>query len=283
MLTIGVQTSVILIVCFVFQRETHPPTLLRKRALKAQKEQDIEKTPRPQRLASRDKTTAQVFITSIKRPLKMLFKSPIIFGLSLLTAVAYGTLYLLFTTVSEVFETRYGIVTNVGLVYLGFGAGQFAGLFIFGAVSDAIVKRLSKGGHMKPEHRLPPMIPGGAMIPLGLLLYGWTVQYHVFWFVPIIGTFLVGFGMISVFTPVAAYLVDAFPEFAASATAANTVFRSVGGALLPMAGPRMYAALGQGWGNTVLAGVSLLMMGMIWMSIKFGEALRMHPKYQLKL
>lgn len=271
--------------CLLFQKETHPPTLLRKRALKAaQQGQDVEQS-KPKRAATRDKANnTQLFITSIKRPLKMLFKSPIIFGLSLLTAVAYGTLYLLFTTVSEVFEARYGIVTNVGLVYLGFGAGQFAGLFIFGAASDAIVKKLSKkaGGRMKPEHRLPPMIPGGAMIPVGLLLYGWTVQYHVFWFVPIIGTFFIGFGMISVFTPVAAYLVDAFPEFAASATAANTVFRSVGGALLPMAGPRMYSALGQGWGNTVLAGVSLLMMVMIWLSIKFGEALRTHPKYQLK-
>ncbi|KAM0321642.1 hypothetical protein ACHAQA_009998 [Verticillium albo-atrum] len=170
----------------------------------------------------------------------MLFLSPIIFGLSLLTAVAYGTLYLLFTTVTEVFKTHYGIVTNVGLIYLGFGCGQFAGLFMFGAVSDVILRKMAKGGEMKPEYRLPPMIPGGAMIPVGLLIYGWTVQYSVFWFVPVIGTFLIGFGMITVFTPVGTYLVDAFPAYAASATAANTVFRSIGGALLPLAGPRMY-------------------------------------------
>jgi MFS family permease len=213
----------------------------------------------------------------------MLFLSPIIFGLSLLTAVAYGILYLLFTTVTEVFRTRYGIVTHVGLIYLGFGCGQFAGLFLFGAVSDAIVKKMARGGQMKPEYRLPPMIPGGAMIPLGLLLYGWTAQYRVFWFVPVIGTFLIGFGMITVFTPVGTYLVDAFPTYAASATAANTVFRSVGGALLPLAGPRMYETLDQGWGNTLLAGISLLTMGMIWVALKYGERLRTHPRFQLNL
>lgn len=231
----------------------------------------------------KDESKSRIFATSIVRPIKMLFLSPIILGLSLLTAVAYGTLYLLFTTVTEVFQTQYGITTHVGLIYLGFGCGQFAGLFIFGLVSDAIVKRKAKGGQMKPEYRLPPMIPGGAMIPIGLLLYGWTAQYRVFWFVPVIGTFLIGFGMITVFTPVGTYLVDAFPEYAASATAANTVFRSVGGALLPLAGPRMYETLGQGWGNTLLAGLSLGMMGMVWMSLKYGEKIRTHPRFQLNI
>lgn len=230
-------------------------------------------------------THAQLFAQSIIRPTKMLCLSPIILGLSLLTAVAYGTLYLLFTTVTQVFITRYGILTNVGLVYLGFGVGQFAGLFVFGLVSDATLKRLAQknGGEMKPEYRLPPMLPGGAMIPIGLLIYGWTAEYRVHWFVPIIGTFFIGFGMISVFTPVGTYLVDAFPEYAASATAANTVFRSIGGGLLPMAGPKMYQALGQGWGNTLLAGISLGMMGMIVLAMKYGETLRKHPRYQLRL
>jgi len=213
----------------------------------------------------------------------MLFLSPIILGLSLLTAVAYGTLYLLFTTVADLFITQYGIVTNVGLVYLSFGIGQLAGISIFGAVSDSIVRRMAKGGDMKPEYRLPPMLPGAALIPIGLLLYGWTAQYRVCWFVPLIGGFLIGMGMIVVFTSVGTYLVDAFTAYAASATAANTVFRSIGGGLLPLAGTRMYAALGQGWGNSLLAGISIGMMGMIWLAIRYGERLRTHPRYQLKL
>ena len=228
-------------------------------------------------------TRKQFLILSIVRPTKMLFLSPIIFGLALLTAIAYGTLYLLFTTVADLFETRYGIVKNVGLVYLSFGIGQLAGIAVFGAVSDAIVRRMAKGGVMKPEYRLPPMIPGAALIPIGLLVYGWSAQYHVFWFVPLIGGFLIGMGMINVFTSVGLYLVDAFPIYAASATAANTVFRSIGGGLLPLAGARMYAALGQGWGNTLLAGISLGMMGMILVAINYGEQLRTHPKYQLNL
>lgn len=226
-----------------------------------------------------------MFLNSVTRPTKMLFLSPIIFGLSLLTAFAYGTLYLLFTTVTEVFHRQYGFVNNVGLVYLGFGVGQFAGLFLFGIFSDRVLIRLTKknGGESKPEYRLPLMLPGGAMVPVGLLIYGWSAQYRVHWFVPIIGTFLIGFGMITIFTPVGTYLVDAFPTFAASATAANTVFRSIGGGLLPLAGNKMYAALDQNWGNTLLAAISLACMVMILLALKYGEVLRTHPRFQLNL
>ncbi|KAH2977242.1 hypothetical protein KXW58_005946 [Aspergillus fumigatus] len=210
--------------CLVFQRETHAPTLLKRKAARLRKS-----TGNPN-IRHDDRTTisrSQLITTSIVRPVKMLFLSPVVFGLSLLTAVAYGTLYLFFTTVTDVFASRYGIITNVGLIYLGCGCGQFAGLFILGLVSDAIVRRAARGGEMKPEYRLPPTILGGSMIPIGLLIYGWTAEYRVFWFVPVLGTFLIGFGMITVFTPVGTYLVDAFPMYAASATAANTVFRSL--------------------------------------------------------
>ncbi|KAF2009023.1 MFS general substrate transporter [Aaosphaeria arxii CBS 175.79] len=264
----------------VFQRETYPPTLLEQKTKKLRK---ITGNPSLESAATFNKPQRQAITTGFVRPMKLLFYSPIVLGLSLLTAVAYGTLYLLFTTITELFQVQYGIVNNVGLVYFGFGFGQVAGLTIFGLVSDAIVQKMSKGGEMKPEYRLPPMVPGGAMIPIGLLLYGWTAQSGVFWFVPIIGTVLIGIGMITVFTPVATYLVDAFPAYAASATAANTVFRSIGGALLPLAGPKMYQRLGYGWGNTLLAGISFGMMGMIWLSLKYGERLRTNPKYQLKL
>ena len=48
------------------------------------------------------------------------------------------------------------------------------------------------------------------------------------------------------------YLVDAYTTHAASVSAAATVFRSLVGALLPLAGNAMYDALGTGWGNSLL-------------------------------
>jgi hypothetical protein len=48
-------------------------------------------------------------------------------------------------------------------------------------------------------------------------------------------------------------VVDAFAEFAASALAATTVARSLGGALIPLVGPVLYRRLGLGWGNSLIA------------------------------
>lgn len=66
----------------------------------------------------------------------------------------------------------------------------------------------------------------------------------------IIGTLWVGAGMIGVMMSSQTYLVDAFQRHAASAIAANTVLRSLVGAFLPLAGPKLYASLGLGWGNS---------------------------------
>ena len=130
----------------------------------------------------------------------MLFFSPIVLLLSIDMAIVYGYLYLLFTTITEVFQSTYHFSQgSVGLTYLGLGIGMFLGLGIFGAASDYILKRQSAKGEMKPEYRLPPMIPGAFFIPIGLFIYGWTAEKHVFWFVPILGSSLVGLGLLATF------------------------------------------------------------------------------------
>ena len=75
------------------------------------------------------------------------------------------------------------------------------------------------------------------------------------------------------------YLVDAFTVHAASAMAANTILRSLVGAFLPLAGPKMYATLGLGWGNTLLAFIALLISPVAYIFYKYGERIR--NKYQI--
>ena len=130
---------------------------------------------------------------------------------------------------------------------------------------------------------LPPLFPGAILMPVGLFIYGWSAQYQVQWIVPIIGTFFLGLGMITIFMPMGTYFVDAFTKYAASAMAANTVLRSIGGALLPLAGRKMYNTLGLGWGNSLLAFISIALLPMVWFLIKYGERIRTHPNFQLDL
>lgn len=98
----------------------------------------------------------------------MLLFSPIVLALSTYMAVVYGYLYLLFTTITEVFQSTYHFNSGtVGLTYLGIGFGSLSGVVIFGIASDKILKYKSRKGEMKAEYRLPPMIPGSFLIPIG--------------------------------------------------------------------------------------------------------------------
>ncbi len=186
------QAGAITLVAFVLLRETYPPTLLERKTKRLRKQtgnQNLRSKLAP------DLTPGALFKIAIFRPMKMLVFSPIVLALSTFMAVVYGYLYLLFTTITEVFEKEYHFSQGaVGLTYLGIGLGMFVGLLLFGGASDRILKRMSKDGVMKPEYRLPPMIPGAFCVPIGLFIYGWTADKHTFWIVPIIGT---GFGKFS--------------------------------------------------------------------------------------
>ncbi|KAL8706973.1 MAG: hypothetical protein Q9201_000021 [Fulgogasparrea decipioides] len=278
---IAIAAGAITLFAFVLLRETYPPILLERKAKKLRSEtgnHDLKAK------LSVDLPPVELFKRAIVRPFKLLLFSPIVTALSIFMAIVYGYLYLLFTTITEVFESSYHFSSGaVGLTYLGIGVGSMCGLFIFGFASDRIVKYKSKNGEMKPEYRLPPMIPGAFIIPVGLFMYGWTTEKHVHWIAPIIGTGLVGLGLLATFMPVSTYLVDAFTLHAASALAANTILRSLLGALLPLAGRSMYNTLGLGWGNSLLAFIAVALCPIPLVLYRYGERIRKNPRFQVKL
>ena len=119
---------------------------------------------------------------AILRPLQLLLRSPIVPFLAFYVALVYGYLFVTLTSITEVFESRYGTSQGAaGLTFLGPGLGMRAGVTFNFSTSDWYVKRRAarNDGVMKPEHRLPPMILGGILMPAGLFLYGWTAQAKV--------------------------------------------------------------------------------------------------------
>lgn len=79
-------------------------------------------------------------------------------------------------------------------------AGFAAGVALSATVMDRIAMRLSedksKGGGHRPENRLVPIVYASPLIPAGLLLYGWSLQAGLHFAVPIVGSALVGAGMV---------------------------------------------------------------------------------------
>nr|POE47874.1 efflux pump rdc3 [Quercus suber] len=205
----------------------------------------------------------------------MLFTSPVIFVASLYSGLVYGYMYILFTSFPTVYQQIYGFTEGtVGLTYLSFGIGCCIALVLFARYSDRLVRRFSKEREWQAEYRLLPLLPSSLFLPVGLLWFGWSVEARVHWIMPMIGTGIVGFGVLGVFTSTNVYLIDAFSPHSASAAAANTVFRSLTGAVLPLAGSHLWRALGDGWGNTLLALLALLFTPISVMVYRYGKRLR---------
>ncbi len=270
--------------CLIFARETYAPILLERKVQRLRKE-----TGNPNLRSKLDLgiTPKELWKRSLLRPMKLMFLSLICALMSLYLAIVYGIMYLLFTTFTFVFEENYGFSQSiVGLVYIGLGIGMLTGLAVLGSTSDRIMKALAakhSEGKLKPEYRLPLLIYAGPFIPVGLFIYGWTAQYHVQWAVPLFGTMLVGVGLLAAFMCLNTYLVDAFERYAASAMAANTILRSVFGALFPLFGLQMYNGLGLGWGNSLLAFIAVALCPIPLLFYKYGERIRTNPRFQVKL
>lgn len=121
----------------------------------------------------------RVLQRGLYRPMTMLFRSPIVFLLCLYMSFVYGLLYLLFTTITLVFETDYGFSAQLsGLAYLGIGVGFFAGVAAIAFTSDRTVVKLAKRnkGKFEPEMRMPAMIFYACFVPISFFWYGWTAD-----------------------------------------------------------------------------------------------------------
>ncbi|KAE8319489.1 major facilitator superfamily domain-containing protein [Aspergillus transmontanensis] len=180
--------------------------------------------------------------------------------------------------VRPIMQKTYGFGEGpVGITFLGRAIGNIVGLCIYGLVSDRYVKhRRAIEGESKPEHRLPLMIFGTAMLPIGLLLYGWSAEKHVHWVVPLVGTGIIGCSMLLTKLPTENYLVDAFDDqgVSASALSANATLCALFGAFFPLAGPSLNRSLGLGWGNSLLAFLSLMFLPLFTVLWLHGEGFR---------
>ncbi|KAI1429582.1 major facilitator superfamily domain-containing protein [Xylaria sp. FL1777] len=266
---------------YVVLRETYAPRILERKASRLRK---LTGDPQYQSVLRKEGSAKQLWISAIARPTLMSVRSPIVAITSGYIAIIYGVIYILFTTFTFVFEDQYGFSAHsAGLVFIAGGVGNIIGQAFAGIYSDKVVKRnIGRGGESHPEDRLNLVmtVPLALTPPAGIIIYGWTTAKGVHWIVPLISTAILGFGTLGLFTVSLTYLVEAFEQHAASVTAANTIWRSILGAVLPLFGLQLYDNLGLGWGNTLLGLILLALSPVLWIVHKFGRRIRLNPAYQ---
>ncbi|KAG6916742.1 hypothetical protein DXG01_005562 [Tephrocybe rancida] len=264
-----------------FLRETYAPVLRYRKAIASGDPARIAKTHSA--LVKGTEGRLAFMWMSFSRPLTILFTSLTCLVLSLYLAFMAGIYYLMFVTFASFFGATYGFGPGIGgLTYLGLGIGFFIATIVGAKFADKMYKHLAekRGGKGTPEMRMPALFIGSFFVPIGLFWYGWSAQAKLHWIMPILGSGIFGFGIMTTTFFVLLYLVDAF-EYAASATAATYVLRSLLGFVFPLFGKQMFHRLGLGGGNSLLAGLAII-LGIpfpVWIYYR-GEAIRQKSNKQ---
>ncbi|KAF2152747.1 MFS general substrate transporter [Myriangium duriaei CBS 260.36] len=264
---------------FLAFSESHPATILRHRA------RHLRKTTRNQNLFTlaerleEGQTVIEVLIRSLTRPIRLLAFHPIVQLIAVIEGFTYGILYLVLSSFADLWTKEYheSIATS-GLHYFAYAIGEILAAQIGAPFMDYVFRKLKarRNGEVSPEFRVPLMLPGIILTPIGFLIYGWTAKFHAHWAIVDLGVVIQACGLQLVDQPLTAYIIDSYPDHASSATAASQLLRSLAAFSFPLFAPRMFAALGYGWGNSTLALAVVVLCGpaplILW---KFGPRLRM--------
>ena len=213
-----------IIASFLAFQEPHTPTILRRRAEEKRSETGDQRYLTAAERTSADISAAHIIGRSLSRPLRLLASHTIVQILSIISALSYGLLYIALATFSELFVTAYNQSVEIsGLHYIAVALGEISGSQTGGRIMDMIFRKLQDGPDDpgRPEYHIPIMLPAALIAPAGLLIYGWAAQSHTHWIVVDIGMFVMTFGLQVAGMPVQAYIIDAYPDHASSATGAS--------------------------------------------------------------
>ncbi|KIY37113.1 membrane transporter [Cryptococcus gattii E566] len=259
--------------------ETFAPIILKKRAKGMRHDSQDDSYVTEQEIFR--KPLNEIVIETLVRPFEMLATEPILLCMSLYISLVYGLLYAFFFSFPVVFNEDYGWDdAKTGLTFIPVFIGVGLALFVTPWLEK---KYINKGDKAEPEDRLPGMLIGGPFVPISLFIFGWTSPPYVTpgggsWVGPVSAGIPFGLGMVLVYFSANAYLIEAFPDYVASALAAKTVVRSAAGAAMPLFIPQMFHGLGNGGAASLLGGIAIIMACIPFAFAKWGKKIRARSK-----
>lgn len=223
-----------------------------------------------------------------KRKLPVDFLGPIkmIVGLEVTYIIVFLAVYytgwqMLITVMSTLFKETYGLnEIQIGLAFIANGVGCIMGTLTTGKFLDYDYRRMKKNytgseESFPLEHaRLRTIWLWAGLHCASVLIFGWTLDKKIHMSVPIVCTFVLGWASTSIISTTSTFMVDCFPKQGASATAAVNLVRcllAAGGtaAILPIVN-----AIGVGWTFTLLVGIMLASLGLVWIQMRYGSKRR---------
>ncbi|ERS96712.1 bicyclomycin resistance protein [Sporothrix schenckii 1099-18] len=269
--------------------ETYGPVLLARRAARRRRATGDARWWHPHEQERARMTLRTLVGRHLGRPLRMFVTEPIVACIALYASFVYALVFLALEVYPLVFRDARGfgpVAANLPFLALFVGAVVAVGINIANQPLYTRAMARQGDGRAVPEARLPPIVLGGLLFSAGFFWFGWTAEgpgrdpdhwYH--WAVPTVAGGFIGCGFNVVFQQCLNYLVDSYGPYAASATSANTVLRSLLACGLPLAARPMFTRLGVGPAASLLGAVSALALPAPIVFRVYGPRLRARSKF----
>jgi len=112
-----------------------------------------------------------------------------------------------------------------------------------------------------------------------LFWFAWTSKSGVSWVPPTIAGIPFGYSMLNVFYAFSGYITGTYKVYASSAQATNTCVRSIIACIFPIVAHPIVANVGTEWGVSIFAFLSVGLLPIPVLFVRYGAHLRAHSKF----
>lgn len=243
----------------IFLSESYPPTILAREA--SERRMRTGNFLHHAKLDETFLTKTDFLKRHVRRPL-MMMAVPLISLVAIYASFVFALFYLITTSVPTTFrDFRDFSEVNSGLPMLA----VYAGATVLGVPINLLTgfryaRKLAENDNKPmPEHRLFGVLFLGVVLPIGMALFGLTVENDRFhWIFPCLGLALIGAGFFVIFQGCLNFLVDALPKYSASAMAVSTCMRSILAGFFPLFSREIFYTFGVEQGVSVLSAFAVL-------------------------
>lgn len=266
--------AVVTLICFGLH-ESRPSFLLGLEVAKVRKESGVETL----KALNHDHTpNLQAFArVALFRPVRLFFTEPIVFMVSVMSAVAFALIYLFTEVLPLVYQSMGFSRTSSYLPLIALVIGLALGLLTRIYDHRKINRYESQRIRLEPEQKLIGFSLGAPMLAGGLWLFAWTIPPlvpHIHWIVSCIALVMTGYAANEFDCVLAGYLADSYVSYAASGLAALAMLRSLLSATFPLFAARMYEGLGANVASSILAGVATVFCVVPPLFTRYGKQIR---------
>ncbi|KAE8141021.1 MFS general substrate transporter [Aspergillus pseudotamarii] len=267
--------------------ETSPSTILYRRAQRLQATDGSKQYRTAAELTQSHISFHDIIRESLLTPIKITLLDPAILFVNIYTSLVYAIYYTFFEAFPLVYMDIYNFnLGQMGTAFLAIVIGTTISVVIYNIYNYLIfipqAKSKSKSTpcqNQDPEELLTPALVACFGPSIGLFLFGWASRPEIHWIVPTLGIVIYPGCVFVLMQSVFLYIPACYPEHAASVFAAADFMRSAFACGAVVFSRPLFGNLGVGGGCSLLAGLTVLCIGGIYLLRFYGGFLRRRSRF----